>query len=174
MKLKKNSLFIPLLFLSIITFGQEDSGADSYRDAKKNTVEFTIAGSGLIASFNYGRVLVSQPNYFIIASLGVGAVTSFSGGTTIPHQLTFNIGKKTSFLELGIGGSYWTGKTNESGFTESETSYNLSPIIGWRKIFKKNMVFRVYANPLIHVSGVYVVGDYAVYPFMGVSLGYRF
>jgi len=77
-------------------------------------------------------------------------------------------------MELGLGGNYWSGETNSSGYTETTSSYNLSPIIGWRKHFKNNLIFRVYANPIFHVSGEYFYEDNAIVPYLGMSLGYGF
>ena len=114
-----------------------------------------------------------KEKYFVVASVGVGSLPSL-GGVSIPHQVTFNFGKHSSFFEAGIGGVFWSGQSDSSGFEESTNSYNLMPLAGWRKYFKKNLCFRAYASPVIHISGAYFVNDYAVMPYMGVSLGYTF
>jgi len=107
------------------------------------------------------------------SSVGIGTVP-FVGGFSLPHHLTLNFGRNSSFLEVGIGGSYWQGKSNASGYSETESSYQLCPIIGWRKNFENNLVFRVYANPLVHISGVYYIENYDVVPYFGIGLGYCF
>lgn len=132
-----------------------------------------MGGTGLFVSVNYSRILLVKSNYFINASVGIGTVP-FTGGITLPHQVTFNLGKKSSFLELGIGGSYWSSKSNSSGYTETVNSYQLCPIIGWRKHFNNNLIFRAYANPLFHISGENYIEDYSVVPYLGISLGYSF
>ncbi len=156
-----------LMAVSTSIFSQENI------DLKKNSVDIAIGGNGLFISTNYSRIVLVKSNYFINTLVGIGTIMSV-GGVTLPHQITFNFGENSSFLEVGVGGSFWSGKSNASGYTETITSYQLSPIIGWRKKFKSNLVFRVYANPLFHISGEYFIEDYSVVPFAGVSLGYSF
>jgi hypothetical protein len=161
------------LLLSIVSYGQVNDDISDRLLKRKNNIDFTIGGTGLFASVNYSRILLVRSNYFINASVGIGTIISI-GGITIPHQVTYNLGRKNSFFELGIGGTYWSGKSNASGYTETLSSYQLSPIIGWRKHFDNNLIFRVYANPLFHISGEYYIEDYSVIPYLGVSLGYSF
>lgn len=172
-RIKNYILIVSCLVLSAMVFGQENNSDLSTGLTRKNSVDVTVGGTGLGLSTNYSRIIAVKSNYFINASVGIGSIP-IEGGTTVPHQLTFNFGKKSSFLELGLGGTYWTGKSNASGYTERDNSYNISPIIGWRKNFKSNIVFRTFASPIIHVSGVHFVNQYAVFPYMGISLGYTF
>jgi hypothetical protein len=173
--MKKNKIIslVSLYFLlTSMMYSQENTNSIRKLE-RKNSIDLTVGGTGLFASINYNRVLLIKSNYFINTSVGVGAVP-VTGGITIPHQLTFNFGKKNSFIELGLGGTYWSGKSNASGYTETLYSYQLSPIIGWRKHFNNNLIFRVYANPLFHVSGEYYIEDYPILPYLGLSLGYSF
>ncbi len=140
---------------------------------KKNSFGLSVGGMGLGFALNYSRAIAVKDNYFVEASAGLGTLPSL-GGYSIPHEVTFNFGSESSFLELGIGGNYWTGESNSSGYTETISSYQIAPIIGWRKHFKNNLLFRVYANPLFHVSGEYYYENNDVVPYFGVCLGYRF
>jgi len=56
-------------------------------------------------------------------------------------KLTFNLGKKSSFLELGIGGTYWTGKSNASAYTETINTYQISPYYRMKKELQKQFAF---------------------------------
>ncbi len=173
--MKKNriiGLISLYILLSGMAYGQENVG-NIVKLERKNSIDLTIGGNGLFASVDYNRTLFIKSNYFVSASVGLGTVP-FVGGITIPHQVTFNLGKKNSFIELGIGGSYWSGESNASGYTETLSSYQLSPIIGWRKHFNNNLIFRLYVNPLFHVFGEYYIENYSVLPYLGVSLGYCF
>lgn len=167
------SLVALLLSLSVKAYSQGDNIDIKTTIEKKNNIDLSIGGNGLFASINYSRALMVKSNYFIQASTGIGIVP-FVDGITLPIQSTFNLGKKNSFLELGIGGTYLSGKRNTSGNSEKINSYQLSPIIGWRKHFDSNLVFRAYANPLFHISGEYFIEDYPVVPYLGISLGYSF
>ena len=154
----KNLLF-RILLLSSGVFAQSNNEPT----IKMNSVDATIGGMGLGISLNYNRTVSEKENYFVVASLGLGTLPSL-GGYSISHQVTFNLGTNGNYMELGLGGNYWSGKTNSSGYTETTNSYNLSPIIGWRKYFRNNLIFRVYANPLFHVSGEYFYEDNVVVP----------
>ena len=138
-----------------------------------NAIDITFAGSGLVISANYSRKLFVRPGFFMNASLGVGTVPS-SGGLTVPHQITLNLGRRQSYLELGVAGTYFTGTSNASGFTERLYSYQLSPLIGYRRYFFNRMVFRAYLNPLFHISGEYYLENYAIIPYVGISIGHSF
>jgi len=170
-RLRNISLIIVGLLVTTIALSQEKQDVLGKSKVRKNSIDLTLGGSGLFLSTNYSRVIMAKPNYFINASIGIGTVIMV-GGITLPHQLTCNFGKKNSFLELGLGGTLLTGKSNDSGFTETTSSYYLSPIVGWRRIYKNNLVFRVYANPLFYGAGE--KSKYTVTPYAGISLGYSF
>ncbi len=127
-------------------------------------------------SVNYGKVLDQHEDYFITGVAGIGMFPPL-GGTgviwTLPHQITISIGKNIHFVEIGTGGSYATGKTNASGYTESFYSYNLSPILGYRLQLRNGVVFRAYLSPIVHLSGEFILEDYKVLPYLGLSLGYQ-
>jgi hypothetical protein len=99
------SLIVLGLLLSSMAFSQEISDDLSKHRIRKNSVDLTLGGSGLFISANYSRIIMVEPNYFLNASVGIGTVIMI-GGVSIPHQLTFNFGKKSSFLELGLGGTF--------------------------------------------------------------------
>ena len=139
----------------------------------KNNIDITFGGSGLVISANYNRKLLVRPEYYLNASMGIGTVPA-SGGMVLPHQLSFNLGKRESYLEMGIAGTFSTGTSDASGIIERQYSYQLSPIIGYRRYFFNSMVFRAYLNPFIHIAGVHLIKDYVVIPYAGLSLGHAF
>ena len=104
-KVRKYNLIILGLLLSSMALSQETHESISKHRIRKNSVDLTLGGSGLFISANYGRIIMVEPNYFLNASVGIGTVIMI-GGVSIPHQLTFNFGKKSSFLELGLGGTF--------------------------------------------------------------------
>lgn len=137
---------------------------------KKNAISLEIGGNGLFLSANYQRHFPITEKCFLSGEVGIGSVP-FVGGLSIPHQITINFGQKNSFFETGVGGSYWTGKTNASGYTEREFSYMVSPIIGYRLQTPKGFLFRGYLSPLISVVGEPFIGNSAVTPMGGISFG---
>lgn len=167
------ALFSLILLLISSTLFSQENNIKKNNMIKSNSIDVTFGGSGLFASVNYNRMFFSKADYFVNASIGIGTVP-FTGGISLPHQATINIGKSSSFLELGAGGVYWTGKSNASGFTETLYSYQIYPLIGWRKHFQNHLTFRLYINPLIHISGEYYIENYNIIPYVGVSLGYKF
>jgi hypothetical protein len=162
----KKILFVAFLVASSAIYGQNKS-------IKNNSIDLSIGGLGLGISINYSRTLAIKEKYFVVASVGVGAIPSI-GGVSIPHSVSYNIGKGSNFLELGLGGCYWQGKSNDSGYTESIHSYQLAPIVGWRKNFANNLNLRLFASPLIHISGEYFYENKDLTPYLGLSFGYGF
>ena len=161
-----------MLFFSKVNAQESDSNLNNTLK-RKNVVDLTMGGTGFFISANYNRIIVIKNNYFINTSIGIGTIP-FVGGLTFPHQVTLNYGKKSNFLEIGVGGTYWSGKSNSSGYSDNISSYNISPIIGFRKNFKNSLIFRAYLNPIVHVSGGYYIEDYSVIPYLGISIGYSF
>lgn len=165
-------VLLALLFVSIMVSAQKKPDIRRI-DNKMNRVDATLGGNGLLLSVNYSRIISVRSNYFTEAGAGLGFF-AFASGLTLPHHFSFNFGRKSSFFEAGLGGVYWSGKTDASGYEERSDSYQISPIIGWRKHYKNSMVLRVFASPLFHISGEYFYEDYAVVPYGGISFGYRF
>ncbi len=169
-RMRRNAVaLLMLLFLGSVA----DGNGFHEPGIQKNTVSVDLGGNGLFLSLSYGRVLIQKERCFIAGLLGVGSVP-FIGGITIPHQVTFNLGKRRSFLEMGLGGTWWTGKSNASGYTETISFYHISPILGYRFQSGGGFLFRAYLNPLINLSGPPFIEDYRVIPYLGISLGYAF
>jgi len=164
----KRIIFL-MVFISNVALGQISNEIQP----ESNSIDLTIGGLGLGVSLNYSAVFFSSKKYFTVASVGLGTMPAL-GGVSFPHKFTFNYGTNGNYVEFGLGGSYWIGSSNSSGYTEKIDSYNLSPIIGWRKHFRKGIVTRVFASPLIHVFGEYFYEDKAIVPYLGVSVGYGF
>jgi len=144
----KKNIFITIF---ILAFSFTVSGQEKIKKeftVQKNSAYINLNMPFFAPSVEYGRVLHSGSKGFLDASAGIGSI-SFAGGVTVPHKLSFNFGKESSFLEVGIGGVYWNGTTDASGYTERESSYNIGPVLGWRKYTKSNFFFRIYMNPLI-------------------------
>lgn len=164
----------PVFMLTILASFLSDAEAQPYRkrlDAPSlNVIDITYGGTGLYLSGNYSRKVLVNRYYFLNASLGAGTIIGL-GGVTLPHQFTFNYGRRFNFLEAGLGGSFWA----KSGQDESRLySYSISPIMGYRRNLLNDFVFRVYANPLLRLAGEYFYSDVAFVPYAGISLGYAF
>lgn len=168
-------VFLSLL-LTLPALAQKKEFTRQQALQRRNNVTLTLGGNGLFLSVSYDRILVVKSNYFVDASAGIGVFPGIAGGN-IPHQIVINKGKRTSFFMIGLGGTYEWHKTDESGFTKSVNSYNLVPIIGWKKFFGSHLLFSIYASPLIHISGINLYGGgygYGVIPYAGVSFGFTF
>ncbi len=138
-----------------------------------NSVEANLSLLFLAPSLEYGRILLHKDKWFLNGSAGIGTV-AMAGGITVPHQLTFNFGKRSSFFEVGAGGIFWNGETDASGFTKRESSYNIGPILGWRKYCKRKFFFRLYMNPLVLKPISNDFSDVLYILNTGFSFGYSF
>ena len=163
-----------IILLTFLIFFSPDSNAQHNRKRfdwiRRNAIDITYGGTGLFLSGNYSRKVLVERDYFLNASVGGGTIMGI-GGITLPHQCTFNYGRRYDYIEAGIGGSFWKGK-NEGN--EGLFSYSISPIIGYRRDMLNDFVFRIYANPLFRMTGEYFFGEKAVVPYAGISLGYYF
>jgi hypothetical protein len=139
----------------------------------KNSVSVNMGLMFLAPSVEYGRIFAQKDNWFLNGSAGIGTI-AMAGGITVPHQLTFNFGKRSSFFEAGVGGVFWNGFTDVSGFTERESSYNIGPLLGWRKYCKRKFFFRLYMNPLVLSPVSSDFSDVIYILNTGFSFGYSF
>lgn len=161
-----------ILILSIClatVFAQEQETLVS----KKNQVSFNLAGNGIGVSINYGRSFLLSSTRFMEIAVGVGSVP-FSGGISVPHQITYNLGRNGNFLEFGLGGTFWQGTENATANQTTISSYQIYPLVGFRKQFKSHILLKAYLNPFIHVSGEYLYENYDIVPYGGISIGYSF
>ncbi len=169
--MKKTALIFLVLLFTLPVLAQKKKLTHNEALQRKNSIILTLGGNGIFLSLSYDRVLAAKPGFFVDANVGLGFIP-MTGGTSFSHQLVFNLGKRTGFLMLGVGGTYLWSKSDASVCTKAKTSYHLSPIVGWKKIFRSHLLFTVYASPLIPV---YARGCYnPVIPYGGASFGYTF
>ncbi len=157
--------------ISVVIYSQKKQKQDF--TLPKNSIDISINFPFIAPSIEYGRVLTHKEKWFLNVSAGIGTV-AYAGGVTIPQQLTFNLGKRSGFFEIGAGGIFWNGDTDSSGFTERESSYNIGPLLGWRKYCKRKFFFRVYMNPLVLSPISNDFSDVLYILNTGVSFGYSF
>jgi hypothetical protein len=138
-----------------------------------NSVSLNMGLMFLAPSVEYGRIILKKDKWFLNGAAGIGTI-AVAGGIAVPHQLTFNFGKRSGFFEVGAAGIFWNGKTDSSGFTERESSYNIGPILGWRKYCKRKFFFRIYMNPLVLSPVSNDFSDVLYILNTGVSFGYSF
>jgi hypothetical protein len=143
---------------------------------QKNNIYVNLIGGDISASsLNYERFFLIRPKFFLAGSLGIGfnkdndsegTVFELSRATlmTVPHHVTMNVGKKKSYFEFGIGGTWLIGEANQH--------YYVYPIIGYRFHPFKSLInnYRVYI-------GVPFYGwenaDFWMFP-IGLSVGAGF
>lgn len=140
---------------------------------KKNQLGVTIGGNGIGVSLHYGRSFLISSTRFMEVVVGVGSVP-FAGGISVPHQITYNLGKNGNYLELGLGGTYWQGTDDATANQTSISSYQIYPLVGYRKQFRNHILLKAYINPFVHISGVHLYENNDIVPFGGLSIGYSF
>jgi len=166
-------IFITLILFSLVIITKAQDKTTPEFSVPSNSIKANLGLMFLAPSIEYGRVLARSDKWFLNGSAGIGTV-AMVGGITIPHQLTFNIGKRSSFFEIGAGGIFWNGETDSSGFTERESNYNIGPVLGWRKYCKRKFFFRLYMNPLVLSPISNDFSDILYILNTGFSFGYSF
>lgn len=164
-----------LFFLSLVSYKlSAQTPVDTTHRPLLNNLSVNFFGDASLISLNYERYFIVGPTFLINSKIGLGFNEEFQicfGGPcltekylTIPHHITFNVGKDNKFLEFGLGGTVIKGNTTEP--------YFLYPIIGYRKMATqlKRMSFRVYAT--LPLSGI--EGDDILFLPAGISIGLGF
>ena len=120
---------ITTLFALYGLLGFAQPAADFSETRPKNDVSINLLGDASLFSFGYERLLIASPNFLLTGKLGLGynqeglpSVTfclsppcelgpseRFEKYITLPHHLTANFGAEKKFLEIGIGGTIFSG-----------------------------------------------------------------
>lgn len=134
-------------------------------------ININLAGDASIISINYERSFFICPAFFVAGNIGLGYNEEFKifrtystpeEYVTISHYLTGNIGKRRSCLELGIGGTFISGSTDQYYILYPVVGYRLQPLKSGRLNFRANFQF-----PLKEIEDVF-------FSPLGLSLGICF
>ena len=143
----------------------------------KDNINLNILGDASILSVNYERLLFISRYTFLSGSLGIGynEIVDFrfwrwkegpdnKEYMTIPFHLTGNIGMRSAFFEIGMGGTIIT--------TDVKQKYRLYPIYGFRlqPLRSNNVSLRIFGSYPYNVHQE----EYGVFVPFGVSIGYSF
>ncbi len=164
----RSFIFIVLILLSFAlpSYSQQNKIEPFYQRAQ--SVFFELGGNGIILSGNYDLRFAKKQNGFG-ARVGIGYVSDFfdRGGLSFPVGVNYLAGKKTNYLELGIGATVYTVK----GLTLFKEDRNKAgvifvPSLGYRyQPISDGLTFRIFASPLIGNGSTF---------WAGLSIGYKF
>ncbi|WP_147238676.1 hypothetical protein [Mucilaginibacter hurinus] len=144
--------------------------AKAQSDKRAQNVYAEFLGPGITVSVNYDTRFGERRDGFG-GRIGFGyfPVAYLSSAKSVPVQINYLVGKRSHFLEVGLGATYTNvGVDNYNNFWgfKTETGVVATSTVGYRyQPLNKGINFRLSANPLIaqkfEFSG-------------GVSLGYTF
>lgn len=169
------NLFAFLFFVLLHATLSAQSQAVLPVERPMNNLNLSILGDASLISMNYEMLTRIHKNTFVSTALGFGYQSSFNmcidgpcdnidskKYLSIPHRLTGNFGFKRSFLELGVGGTYFVGDIDKHYLLYTILGYRFQPLKPGRP------VFRLFLNlPTRQVSNIWFI------PF-GTSLGISF
>lgn len=131
----------------------------------KNAISAEAFGPGGLGSVNYEcNNFGLRENRFFSFRAGVGMTGNRS--ITIPHGISFNIGRKKNFLETSLTASW--GNTTFGYADRGTTPYFLAPGVGYRRQ-SDQWFFRIYLSPYVYTQP-YVGAEFGG----GIGLGYMF
>lgn len=150
----KEGLLLILLLQGVYTFSQSFapgqktnknglrlSGTEDPGDRPVNNAFINFLGDGSLASLNYERLFLIDPEHaFITGGLGLGmnslvtihanehASYTSDNFPVIPHHISGNIGNGRHFLELGLGGTILANGGGQHYLTYLMVGYRLQPL----------------------------------------------
>lgn len=141
-----------IVILSLIGYSQDSNVV--VNNLPKNNIGINIFGEASLVSVNFERNIILESHHFFNIGIGIGRneeITLFQKRkkyTTFPHHLTYSLGNKKHFFEIGVGG---TGLIANS---ERFASYYVYPVVGYRfqSIQKGRLFFRAYIAPLFQTN----------------------
>lgn len=124
---------------------------------KPNTIYLELGGNGLFTSINYERQILKNIPLHFHAGAGIyGLKTSY---LTIPIGINYllKLNDFNAYLDLGFGATYSKADVDLYAMVEhSRTNYkntnywNYIPSLGYRKLTKRNLVYRFSFTPVIN------------------------
>ncbi len=157
--MKQFSLFILLIFISSITFGQTEF-------SRRKSLFLEIAGSGGMGSINFEKLFFKKKSLELTwrAGISVAPIDRNNGsGIVFPVMIKAIWGKSAHKLEVGLGQGI-TITTKGSPFAMA------IPAVGYRhQSESKKWFYRISYTPLIS----YVI-DFQIQQWAGISIGYSF
>lgn len=147
--------------------------AISQTSLKSNTVYFELGGNALFTSINYERQVLRNVNLNLHVGTGIYGVKPTY--LTIPFGVRYllKLTNSNSFIDFGFGATYSKADVELYAIVEhrnpnyKNTNYwNYIPSVGYRKLTKKNLVYRFSLTPVINHN------DFL--PFLGFSIGKNF
>ncbi len=168
-----------LLICCNITFGQVDTNFVNVKPSKgpksgetpkylKNSYYFELLGSTYGLGVSYELRLANTPNVMLNARIGIGSLILINAAPTF--GLNALIGKEKSFFEIGFNAirSY-----DVAFFSDNwETNWLANPVLGYRLITSKGVIFRISLTPFI--TNFLEGNNINVIPYGGLSLGKMF
>ncbi len=142
----------------------------------KNSVGVTFRGTSVWWSMDYGRVLVSRPNAFIMANASID-ILPLKLGIILPLSVTINAGKKNFYFETGPGFMYWINKSYDSKYFEVTVFTKQITVLTGIRFFtgrKHTVSWRIYLNTFIHYDGEPLISGYKYVGFPGGYISYHF
>lgn len=167
--MKQRVLYVTLFIFCLST----TSDVSGQSLSKRNTIYVELLGNGLLTSINYEGQLLKETR--LNFHIGTGIYGGQSTYLTIPLGLHYliKVSKAESYIDLGFGATYSKADVSLYAIVEhrdpnyKNTDYwNYIPSIGYRKITKKNLMYRFSITPVLnhHIS----------LPYFGFSFGKSF
>ncbi len=159
----KNITYFVLVLIILLTAAT--ASAQSYYH-RENGLYLEIFGTGGEASINYEKII----NNMIAVRVGVGGTGAiFEQSLALPFSASYLLGANQNYLEMGIGGSYFSidDDISEDTFLDiTESQVVANGIIGYRYLGDYGYTFRLAFTPAITKDGFQAMG--------GAMLGFTF
>lgn len=163
----KKIIFIVLAFVAVSLSAQQRN--DSTGFMRSSNFYFTLFGDVSYLSVNFEKRYVINPGFFVAGKIGLGfsrEISFFNSPVdtylALPHQISLNLGHRSSFFEIGMGGTYVP-------YKPYDPYYFLYPFAGYRfqGLNANKLLMRIFVSyPL---SGDFLQGLLFI-PF-GFSIG---
>jgi hypothetical protein len=175
------TLFLIFFLSAISTYSNCQSLATPYDSNKNHAVDsyyFELAGNGFMYSVNYDRLLVEKEKYKISGRIGFTYLPYWEAisevrGPGLPLEVNFLLGKRSDFLELGLGATYFY-------FTQPSDHINYNFLmenlrIGFRHQRKDGgFLFRIALVPIstFPIDPRFDDDGWIIPYFVGISIGF--
>ncbi len=172
------------LVLTLLIFAVTPAKAQQAQEQlRRNSIFLEVGGNGGFYSLNYDRMLLEAEYWRLAGRAGVMYYSTVSGGReegrsswlAVPLEVSWLHGRKSHFLELGLGVTPLYQKYPQEGSVAPESELRLLPVgrLGYRYQQREGgMFYKAGFTPMAQFSKERNLGHSTLLPWFGLAVGY--
>jgi hypothetical protein len=157
-----------LLFAALFFKTSHAQQQEPFSDVRRHSIYAELGGNNLIYSINYDKLVKIKEQYRLSMRVGAGYIPNVILG--VPVEANVLAGRRSDFIEMGLGFTPVLGDHTKAGFTPSLIGVGR---IGYRhQSPQRGYLLRIGVNMIAFLYSYGKRSDRLFLPWGGISWGY--